>query len=48
MPEAIGLTVAVNNSNYVDISKSGVSLTGVSAALTGTFTIGTATFTASR
>ncbi len=44
----IGLTVAVNGSNDVDISSSGVSLTGVTATLNGSFTLAGVTFNASQ
>ena len=43
----VGLTVAVNGSNFVDINSSGVTLTGVSASLNGSFMLAGATFTAS-
>ena len=42
----VGLVVAVNGSNFVDITSSGVTLTGVTASLNGTFTVASATFTA--
>ena len=48
MPAPIGLTVAVNGSNDVNISKSGVSLTGVTATLSGSFSLAGATFDASQ
>jgi hypothetical protein len=44
----IGLTVAVNGMNDVNISASGISLTGVSAALSGSFSVAGATFSASQ
>ena len=44
----IGVTVAVNNGNDVNISRSGVSLTGVSASLSGSFSLAGATFDASQ
>ena len=44
----IGLTVAVNGNNDVDISSSGVSLTGVTATLNGSFTLAGVTFNASQ
>ena len=39
LPKPIGLTVKVDGANDVDISPSGVSLTGVDAALSGSFTV---------
>ena len=42
----VGLVVAVNGSNFVDITSSGVTLTGVTASLNGAFTVGNVTFTA--
>ncbi len=43
-----GLTVAVNGSNYVDISNSGVSLTGINDTINGSFSVGGATFSANQ
>jgi hypothetical protein len=43
-----GLTVAVDNSNYVDVSGSGVALTGVDATLNGSVSIGGVTFDADQ
>src|SRR5262249_34840654 len=43
----VGLTVAVNGSNFVEITSSGVTLTGVNASLNGSLTVAGATFTAS-
>ena len=49
LPDPIGLTVAVNGSNYVNISSSGgVSLTGFSTSLSGSFSLAGATFDASN
>ncbi|WZP00312.1 SdrD B-like domain-containing protein [Isosphaeraceae bacterium EP7] len=39
LPTFVGLTIEVDDSNYVNVAHSGISLTGVSATLTQTFSI---------
>jgi hypothetical protein len=43
-----GLTVAVNGTNFVDIDSSQISLTGISASLTGSLTVGGVSFDLSQ
>ena len=43
-----GLTVAVNGTNFVDIDSSGISLTGISASLTGSFMVSGVSFDISQ
>jgi hypothetical protein len=46
LPGIDGLTIAVNGSNYVDISAAGVSLTGIDGTLNGTVQVGGLSFDA--